>query len=76
MLKKALVATTFLFAVNAVALAADILPTKKGLPATPILTWTGFYGGMNSGVAFGDATFAGSTGNMPFNNRFVGIAAS
>jgi opacity protein-like surface antigen len=66
MLKNALLATTFLFAANAVSSAADLLPTTKGPPPAPaVYNWTGFYAGVNAGGAFGSfdpitATIPGS----------------
>jgi outer membrane immunogenic protein len=52
----------FLFAVTALALcargfafAADMVVKAPPLPAAPVYSWTGFYGGLNMGVSFGSA---------------------
>jgi opacity protein-like surface antigen len=57
-------------AVCASAFASDRLPTQGGPPEMPPLsTWTGFYGGLNSGVAFGEVNFSDPFGPSIFGDR-------
>lgn len=74
---KGILATLALVALGGTAFAAD-LPSRKGpvyAPVAPIFTWTGFYVGVNAGVAFTDnsirtsGTAANTIGNVAASRR-------
>jgi len=63
---KHLLATAALIAVSAPAAYAAALPSRQpALPpistAAPVLTWSGFYAGVNAGYGWADATASGNT---------------
>jgi outer membrane immunogenic protein len=67
-MKKFLLSTTALFAMTAMAAAAD-LPARTVAPAplpvaAPVFTWSGFYVGVNAGYGFSDDRNFGSGGNL------------
>ena len=66
-MKRFLLATISLTALAASSASAADIPSVKAAPAIPVLMWTGFYAGLNSGYNFGTNNNSYTTGYGPGN---------
>ena len=83
-MKRILIAGALALAAAAPAFAADLPPPAAPpprapvayIPAIPTFTWTGFYIGLNTGYAFGQAdgtSTLGTTGNFSVSGAMAGV---
>jgi len=70
---KRLLALAAIAAMPVSAVAADMAPKMytKALTPAPVVFWTGFYGGVNAGGAFGDGSF--DTTGIPVSSNPAGV---
>jgi outer membrane immunogenic protein len=80
-MRKTILGTVAILAISGAAQAADYKrPVLKAppLPPAPMLSWTGFYAGLNGGYSFGQArstAFSGTAGEVEVSKRVDGWLA-